>query len=135
MKKPKPSSAPRKASWALLLSTGLSGAFLWWAQAGAESWGADHIALALRLHGFSAALALVLLGGILATHLPPGWKDGARRLSGSPLLAVLVLLAGSGWGLYYLVDEAARANAALAHKALGALLPALYAVHGWRQFR
>lgn len=137
MKRPlKAAAIPRAASWALLLSAGLSGAALWLSQAlapGSER-AAAWVGPCLKLHGFAAAVALVLLGMILAAHLGAAWKHGGRRPSGVPLLAVLLLISLNGWALYYTADEVLRPRMVLAHKVLAVLLPLFYAAHGWRQW-
>lgn len=120
---------PRWQAWTLLLSSGLSGAALW----AAQTWAEDHVGLWLKLHGASAALALVLFGMILATHVQAMIRKPDKKTSGLGLLVLLGLLCLNGWALYYAGDEHLRARMVWAHKALAlALLPA-FAAHIWAQ--
>jgi hypothetical protein len=118
-----------------VLSTGLSGAALWAAQRSAEAAGigAGYLGACLKVHGFSAALALVLLGWVAADHVPKAWRQGRRRSSGPILLGLLALLSLSGWALYYTADEAWRAWMATGHRWMGVALPVLGCLHGIRR--
>ena len=73
----------------------------------------------LALHGAFAFLALGLLGWLLGTHLPPGWRWTRNRASGLAMLSAAVLLSVSGYLLYYVVDDTARQIVAVLHWGLG----------------
>jgi uncharacterized membrane protein len=85
----------------------------------------------METHGGAAMVLLVLLGSTVALHSPSGWRERKNRSSGvavSLLTAVLVL---TGFLLYYLGDERARAAASLVHWLLGLAAPLLVALHVW----
>lgn len=79
------------------------------------------------LHGVLALATLYLLGWLSARHVATGWSTARRRRSGVALLGVLALLAVSGFALYFLAADAARAWSTRLHDVIGAaaLLPAL----------
>lgn len=72
----------------------------------------------LRLHGAAAFAALWLLGLLWAVHLVPAW-NARRRSSGIVLSAITAMLAVSGYLIYYVGAESARAWIVLAHWLLG----------------
>jgi uncharacterized membrane protein len=81
----------------------------------------------LVVHGVLAAVATFLFGWIAGSHVGAGWRRGAQRVSGISLIVLLVLLALTGLGSYYLTGDRARDVNALAHEIAGllALAPAL----------
>jgi hypothetical protein len=83
----------------------------------------------LRLHGAAAMVILVLLGILLPLHVLRGWRAGRNRATGALLLGTCLVLALSGYALYYAGGERLRAAAALLHDAVGLGLPALLAWH------
>ena len=83
---------------------------------------------ALKAHGWLAALGLLLLGWLSATHVVPRWNQPRRRASGISMVALALLLSLSGYGLYYLADRP-HELAALTHEALGALSVAVALIH------
>ena len=86
----------------------------------------------MRLHG-AAAMAALWLGGLLwAVHVLPAWRAN-RRISGIVLGVALLVLAASGYLLYYVGDEAARHAIAIAHWVLGLVLPLPLLVHALRR--
>lgn len=84
---------------------------------------------ALRLHGAAADGVLLLLGSIAATHVPAGWAKRGNRATGVALLAGALVLAASGWALYYAGSETLRAWASALHWALGLAAGPLLAWH------
>jgi hypothetical protein len=79
----------------------------------------------MRLHGLAAMVGLVMFGSMMPVHIRNGWKLGTSRASGRTMVGVVALLALSGYGLYYLVDEELRAWTGVIHWSIGlALLPA-----------
>ncbi|MGM9480351.1 DUF4405 domain-containing protein [Roseateles sp. NT4] len=91
-------------------------------------------AWSLRIHGGLAMLALVVVGSLLPHHALAAWRTGRNRLSGGTMLALLALLALSGWLLYYAGSPALRDAASLCHWLMGLATPLLLAWH-WRQRR
>ena len=84
---------------------------------------------ALKAHGAFAFLALWVAGLLWGVHIVRGWGQHRRRWSGSVALGGLLLLILSGYLLYYLGAEQARAVTSVAHWALGLALPLAYLVH------
>jgi hypothetical protein len=107
----------------------LSGAVVLWARywgRGEGAFGPERSWVespARALHGFSAGLCLLAVGSLLTRHVPAGWATGQRRPSAVLLLAPVVGLALSGWGLYYAGHEGLRRVLEIAHAVLGFLLP------------
>ena len=77
----------------------------------------------LRAHGAAAMLTLVSIGSLLALHVPSGWRTGTNLRSGIGMLALLALLAVTGWFLYYASGDTLRAGAKYLHIAIGAAAP------------
>lgn len=75
--------------------------------------------LLMEVHGAAAMATLVLLGGLLARHVPAGWTKRANRPTGVLLLAGCGWLVVSGYALYYAGSEALRYYAAITHLWVG----------------
>ena len=91
----------------------------------------------LRLHG-AAAFVMLSFGGLLwGTHARPALMQPRWRASGIAIVVLLVLLAASGYLLYYAAGDAWRDGARLAHWLLGLTLalPLLVHVVGVRRGR
>lgn len=73
----------------------------------------------LLIHGVVAIIAMYLLGWVTARHVLRWWPGGLRRLSGAVLAAFLLLLAISGFALFFLSDDRGQRVAALSHDVLG----------------
>ena len=60
-------------------------------------------------------------------HVAPNWRRHHRRMSGIVSVALLLLLVGSGYLLYYVADERWRLSTSTLHWVLGlaALVPFL----------
>jgi hypothetical protein len=84
---------------------------------------------AMRIHGAATLFGLAMLGSIWTTHVVPAWHRGSHRLSGGTLFGLWLLLALSGYGLYYLADESQRGFTSALHIALGLVLPLGLAIH------
>ena len=89
--------------------------------------------LLMKVHGGAAMLALLLLGAVLASHVPTGWKDARYKRTGIGILAVAAWLIISGHLLYYSGDEAVRQAASYSHLGAGIGLPVLLGLHLWRR--
>jgi hypothetical protein len=74
-----------------------------------------------------AVPGLYLLGWISASHGLNGWRMARRRLSGGTIWIVLLLLAATGFALFFTTGDAVRTAIALLHEILGVacLVPAL----------
>jgi hypothetical protein len=92
----------------------------------------------LALHGGLALLFLVVVGSLLPRHVVRAWRAAANRPSGSFAIGSAIVLAASGWLLYYAGDESVRAAAVAVHDVVGFALPALLLLHAtlgrrWRR--
>jgi hypothetical protein len=81
----------------------------------------------LVIHGVLAVVATFLFGWIAGSHVGASWRRGAQRVSGVSLIALLVVLALTGLGSYYLTWDGARTANSLVHEIAGvlAIVPAL----------
>ena len=87
----------------------------------------------MKGHGAAAMAFLVLLGTLLWGHVPAGWSQARRRVSGVLVATVCGLLVVSGWSLYYSADPV-RGAASVVHSVLGLAIPAALIVHA-RMYR
>ncbi len=83
----------------------------------------------LRLHGAAAMGFLVAFGALLPGHVVQGWRRRQNRRSGILMLTVVVALALTGYGLYYLGDESTRPWISAAHWAIGLVAATGLVVH------
>jgi hypothetical protein len=89
----------------------------------------------MKLHGAAAMFALFFVGSLLNTHVRRAIRHGRNLASGWCMVAVLLLLALTGYGLYYLAGEADRPLWSVLHWAVGlgaALLTVVHIVVGRR---
>jgi hypothetical protein len=86
----------------------------------------------LRLHGIVAVAAVFLLGGVASTHIAAGWGKTRNRPSGLTLAIFGIALILSGYALYYITADSARAAVAVAHEAVGLAAIAAALIH-WRR--
>lgn len=123
-------------SGTLLLVTGL----VWLAVHYSVGAGAGELphpleAWCLRLHGFAAMVAIFVLGGLAASHVPQGWRLSRRwrlarqQRSGVLLCSAAALLMLSGYLLYYFAPEILRPALGFAHAALGVTMTGLVLWH------
>lgn len=76
-------------------------------------------AWSLRVHG-ACAFAALWLGGLLwAVHIPRAWVQKKRRYTGIAVGSLFLLLALSGYLLYYLGDEVWRDWVSIVHWVFG----------------
>lgn len=85
--------------------------------------------LVMKIHGALAMLALILVGMLLAQHVPAGWETLKNRWSGAFLLGILGWLAASDYLLYYSGSDALRAFASQSHLWLGLAAAIVVGVH------
>ncbi|MBV8030290.1 MAG: DUF4405 domain-containing protein [Betaproteobacteria bacterium] len=109
-------------AWAVLLATGIA----WLATDAAAIRG-----FALKVHGAATMAVLALAGAAVALHTLRAWQEGKNRTSGYGIAALVVALAASGWGLYYLGDDSARSLTSTAHWIVGLASPLVFAAHAW----
>jgi hypothetical protein len=83
----------------------------------------------LRLHGGALVGFLIVLGSVLPTHVRYGWRHRMNLRTGISVLVVALVLALTGYGLYYLVDDDWRAWTSIGHWVGGLLGTALLAIH------
>jgi len=83
----------------------------------------------LQVHGAVAMLFLMALGSLVRGHIRAGWKAKRSRLSGTTMVAASTALIVSGWCLYYVGNEAARALISQAHWILGLAGPIIIGAH------
>ncbi|HZQ73788.1 MAG TPA: hypothetical protein VFB08_12810 [Burkholderiales bacterium] len=77
------------------------------------------LTVSMRIHGAAAMAALALIGAVTALHVKAAWIERRNIASGVALAAALLALTITGYLLYYVGDEAARALASAAHWLLG----------------
>ena len=83
----------------------------------------------LRLHGLAAMAALVGLGTLLLPHLRRAWQAGQNRVSGASLILTVLLVVGTGYGLYYFGTDETRPILSLVHWVLGLAVMGLLLMH------
>lgn len=81
----------------------------------------------LVAHGISAYLFVLLFGAVIPTHIRAAWKAKRNLVSGSLMIAVMLLLLISGLFLYY-ADEM-RDSALWVHWVIGGGLVLLFPFH------
>ena len=86
----------------------------------------------LRLHGAFAFAALWIGGLLWAAHIRPVLGRPGRRISGLLLLGMLAILAGTGYLLYYAVDDGLRDAMRLLHWPFGIALAFVLGIHVMR---
>jgi cation transport ATPase len=83
----------------------------------------------MRLHGAAVIGFLVVFGALLPGHVVQNWRQRVNRYSGLAVVIVVGLLALSGYGLYYLVDDRQRAVASALHWTVGLVASAALVLH------
>jgi len=85
--------------------------------------------LLMKVHGAAAMATLVLLGALLARHVPTGWSAGTNRISGVAVLVAAAWLLVTGYALYYSGSDLLRYWAAETHFWVGLGVAALFCLH------
>jgi len=88
----------------------------------------------LRIHGFLIIPAYLLLGSLLLSHIPLGWKDRSQRPAGIVLAALLLLLSLSGYALYYVGTPNLREFSSWFHWIIGLGTPMVFFWHYRRRY-
>ena len=83
----------------------------------------------LALHGMFAFAALWMFGLLWGVHIQTGWRRHRRRRSGGTLFGIVLWLAVSGLGLYYLENPDLLTWLAVAHWAVGIFAASAFLVH------
>jgi hypothetical protein len=86
----------------------------------------------LKVHGAAAMVSLILLGVLYPVHIWRGWQARRNRRSGATLVGICLLLIITGYLLYYVGGETARAVTSLLHLLIGLAFPLIIAFHIWR---
>jgi hypothetical protein len=102
----------------------------YFAQAAEGTWTSTQ-AWSMKIHGAAAMLFLMSFGALILQHVPAGWEQGNKRLSGVSVISACGLLGMTGWGLYYVAGDSLRNNIGLFHGFLGLSLPLILGVHIW----
>jgi hypothetical protein len=83
----------------------------------------------MRLHGAAVMGFLLVFGALLPGHVVKNWRQRVNRYSGLTVVLVVSLLALSGYGLYYLVDDRQRAVTSALHWVVGLMAGGALALH------
>jgi hypothetical protein len=84
---------------------------------------------AMKLHGAAAMVTLFFVGSLIHVHLRRALKARRNLGTGWGMIGTLAFLALTGYGLYYLADEASRPVWSVLHWAAGLAAPALFVLH------
>ena len=84
---------------------------------------------ALIAHGVIAYGFLLVAGAMVPVHMTLAWNSRRNLKSGLTLAGVLLLLAVSGLGLYYLGDEASRHWTSIVHWSVGLVAALVLLIH------
>lgn len=83
----------------------------------------------MKLHGAGAMFALFFIGSLMNSHIRRALKSGRNLMSGWSMIAVLVALVVSGYGLYYLAGEESRPVWSAVHWIIGLAFPIVITLH------
>ena len=83
----------------------------------------------LRAHAAFAFGSIWLLGLLSAAHIQRGWSSQRKRYSGVALISIFAALILSGYLLYYVGEERARAFLSATHWIIGIIAPLAYVLH------
>ncbi len=86
----------------------------------------------LALHGAFAIASAWLFGWLWNAHLGAAWRTRRQRGTGVTLAAVFALLIVTGYLLYYLAGDYARAVTGVVHWSLGLAAVAVFLAHRFR---
>jgi hypothetical protein len=89
----------------------------------------------LKSHGLAAMAMLVLFGTMMPVHIRKAWRAGESRWTGASMVAVMAVLALTGYALYYFGGEETRPWISSVHWIVGlAGLPTVL-IHVWQGHR
>jgi hypothetical protein len=92
-------------------------------------------AWSMRLHGLAAFAGLFMFGVLAASHVPRGWRHTrqhrwvGQRKTGLTLCALAVILAVTGYVLYYFAPDPIRPSLGWVHTVAGVAMGVLILVH------
>lgn len=84
---------------------------------------------AMKLHGAAAMAVLFFVGSLLNLHIRRALRAGRNLVTGWAMIATLLFLTVTGYGLYYLAGETDRPLWSLLHWAVGLGVALLFVVH------
>jgi hypothetical protein len=87
----------------------------------------------LRIHGWIAVSGIFLLGWVTARHVSDRWPQMIKRASGISMATIAVILALTGYALYYTTDRL-HDSAGVTHEIIG-VAAFLFALTHWRRYR
>ncbi len=120
------------ASFALLAATGVAWLPLDWFVRVAGEFGPEHHPAehwVLIAHGVTAYVFLIVAGAMIPVHVTLGWNTRRNLKTGVTLAGVLLLLAVTALGLYYLGGEDSRARVSLVHWSVGLFATVVLLIH------
>lgn len=83
----------------------------------------------MKLHGAAAMVSLFFVGSLLHLHIRRAVKAGRNLIAGWALVATLLFLLVTGYGLYYVAGEADRPLWSVLHWAAGLAVALLFVLH------
>ena len=83
----------------------------------------------MKLHGAGAMIALFFVGSVMNSHIRRAIKAGRNLESGWSMIAVLLALVITGYGLYYLASENSRPIWSAVHWIIGLAFPLVLILH------
>ncbi|MGA2552369.1 MAG: hypothetical protein ABSF50_19660, partial [Burkholderiaceae bacterium] len=104
----------------LLLASGLLWLVFHFAQ-DKEALPSPWLAWSMKLHGAAAMLFLFLLGTLFYPHILTAWRSHRNRFNGGWFGATVLVLIGTGYGLYYFDGALLRELTEWIHWAIGIL--------------
>lgn len=117
----------RRLLYLLVLALLVTGA--WWlvlhSKASEDALPDPTLAWLMKVHGGAAMLILFMAGTFLHNHVLNAWQQRRNRVPGSIAAGGLLLLALSGYGLYYFDGEQLRGFAEWLHWIIGFGTPLL----------
>lgn len=84
---------------------------------------------ALMIHAAAAFILMLMIGGILASHVPMGWKTKRLRKIGISLTVLFCIQVITAYLLYYLANEDIRIAVSYVHLACGFSFPFFLIAH------
>lgn len=83
----------------------------------------------LMIHAAAAFILMLMIGGILASHVPMSWKTKRLRKDGISLIALFGIQVITAYLLYYVANEDIRVVVSYLHLACGASFPFFLIAH------
>lgn len=83
----------------------------------------------MKLHGAGAMIALFFVGSLMNSHIRRAIRAGRNLESGWSMIAVLLALVITGYGLYYLASENSRPIWSAVHWIIGLAFPLVLILH------